>query len=377
MDSKYPLVEYLDNGGGAHFARTFNWTSTAVQTGSTLLATDYTLPAGVTNGAYRVQVVTNGIASQPVLNILMDSTLSNVTLKMGRSIFFPTYDVYSGSTLLSRWFVHGFSAVDVTMKGTGGTVNILSTPAGIPVNVYAAGSATANIGDASSLAGIQGPVNLENPPSFSTVNIDDRFDRAARTVTLSTVPHTTITEGSHGLFGQLSGLAPATITWKYADTSQVTILGGTGGNTWNVKGTSNVTNLVASGDDTVNVTSAGSVQGIFGTLNIENPAFSNTITIDGSGSVDSQAQTVVVSTLGTNPLDFSGGGDTWGQISGLAPGVINYEYADTASVTVHTGLSPSTVVNVQGTGSPPTWSPRGSTRSTWATPAAWRASTAP
>jgi autotransporter-associated beta strand protein len=235
MDSNFPIVEYLDHNGSYHYARTFNWSSTGVQTGSTPVTTQYTLPAGVTDGAYRVQVVTNGIASSAVLNVLMDSALNNVTLKIDGGN--PTlYDVFSGNILLSQWSIGSFSAVDVTMKGTPGTVNILSTPPGVPVNVYAAGHSTINIGNAGSLAGIQGPVALENIPSFSTVNIDDHLDPNPHPfVTLSTQASSPYDSGaSHEAYGRLSGLAPAPISWEYNDTSGVTINGAGGGTTFTV-----------------------------------------------------------------------------------------------------------------------------------------------
>jgi hypothetical protein len=50
MDSNYPIVEYIDTHGNFHYAQSFNWSSTDVQTGSTMDSTNYTLPAGVPAG---------------------------------------------------------------------------------------------------------------------------------------------------------------------------------------------------------------------------------------------------------------------------------------------------------------------------------------
>jgi hypothetical protein len=256
MDSNYPIVEYIDNSGNFHYAQSFNWSSTDVQTGSTMVSTNYTLPAGVTDGAYLVQVVASSIASKPVLDVVMDSSLNNITLE-DQSFGFGHnyYAVYSGSNLLSRWALSSFSAVDVTMEGIAGTVNILSTPPGIPVNVYGGGSSTINIGNSGSgVQEIQGPIDLENPPSVNTITIDDSADSAARTANLSTVTVSTIVNGTAGQSGQLSGLAPATITWKYAETGHVTIRGGTGSTTWNVQGTGVSTGLdIGAGANTVNI----------------------------------------------------------------------------------------------------------------------------
>jgi hypothetical protein len=351
MDSNFPIVEYLDGSGNFHFARTFNWSSTAVQTGSTLVSANYTLPAGIVNGAFRVQVVANGITSAATLSVLMDGSVNNVMLQVDGSNS-SLYDVFNGATLLSQWTIGTFSSVMVTMKGTGGTVTIKSTPSGVPVNVYGGGTSTINIGNAGSLAGIQGPIDLENPPSFNTINIDDSADTTAHAITLSVVNNTTILHSDNDNAVQLSGLAPATITWEGFDTTSATIRGGTGGgasggNTWNILGNRKITNIVAGAHDTVNVGNAGSVQDVLGTLNIENPSSFNVINLDDSA--DPNAVTATVRTLGTNSSDSQGNSDPWGQVVGLAPGTINFEYGDTSSVTVQTGTSGSDVVNVQQT----------------------------
>jgi hypothetical protein len=52
------------------FARTFNFSS-GVATGNTIVTTHFTVPAGIELGASQLEVVANGIASNPV----------NVTIK--------------------------------------------------------------------------------------------------------------------------------------------------------------------------------------------------------------------------------------------------------------------------------------------------------
>jgi hypothetical protein len=87
---------------------------------------------------------------------------------------------------------------------------------------------------------------------------------------------------------------------------------------------------------------AGSVQNIQGDLTIQNrPAFT---TLNVDDSADAVGRTV---TLGTVAIPDDGGNDTAaaGQISGLAPALINYEYADTASpVTISGGSGGNTFV---------------------------------
>jgi uncharacterized repeat protein (TIGR01451 family) len=65
MDTNYPIVELNDGAGNVYFARTSNWSSTGVATGSTPVTTDFSLPAGIPNGTYSLYVVANGIASDP------------------------------------------------------------------------------------------------------------------------------------------------------------------------------------------------------------------------------------------------------------------------------------------------------------------------
>ena len=67
MASNYPLVRITNTGTGhVFYARTFNHSSMGVQTGSTIVKTHFTVPSGIELGASQLEVVTNGIASNPV-----------------------------------------------------------------------------------------------------------------------------------------------------------------------------------------------------------------------------------------------------------------------------------------------------------------------
>ena len=67
-DSNYPLVRFIDGSGNIQYGRTYNWSSTGVQTGGQLVSTECAMPGSVYAGpgAYTIQVVANGIASDPV-----------------------------------------------------------------------------------------------------------------------------------------------------------------------------------------------------------------------------------------------------------------------------------------------------------------------
>jgi hypothetical protein len=52
--------------GKVYYARTYNWSSTSIQTGSTLVSTLFRLPADLPDGSYSLVIVANGIASDPI-----------------------------------------------------------------------------------------------------------------------------------------------------------------------------------------------------------------------------------------------------------------------------------------------------------------------
>src|SRR5262249_31866361 len=63
MSSNYPLIRLVDASGKVAYARTFNWSSTGVATGSTLESVTFTLPTGFNLNGATLTVVANGIAS--------------------------------------------------------------------------------------------------------------------------------------------------------------------------------------------------------------------------------------------------------------------------------------------------------------------------
>ena len=63
MSSNYPIVQLTSSGGTVYYARSFNWSTTAVATGSTEETTQFTLPAGLPTGTYSLKVIANGIPS--------------------------------------------------------------------------------------------------------------------------------------------------------------------------------------------------------------------------------------------------------------------------------------------------------------------------
>ena len=71
MDSDYPIVRLTSATGGVTYARTYRWSSTSVQTGSKEVTTEFVLPTSIAQATpggqeYSLQVIANGIASEPV-----------------------------------------------------------------------------------------------------------------------------------------------------------------------------------------------------------------------------------------------------------------------------------------------------------------------
>src|SRR5262249_24322655 len=52
--------------GNVYYARTSNWSSTGIATGSTPVSTQFVLPSGLPAGTFSLSVIANGIASAPV-----------------------------------------------------------------------------------------------------------------------------------------------------------------------------------------------------------------------------------------------------------------------------------------------------------------------
>jgi Galactose oxidase, central domain len=66
MNTNYPLVRLSNGDGTVRYARTYNWSSTGVMTGSRVVSTEFRLPAGLPQGStWSIVAVANGIASDP------------------------------------------------------------------------------------------------------------------------------------------------------------------------------------------------------------------------------------------------------------------------------------------------------------------------
>jgi hypothetical protein len=209
------------------------------------------------------------------------------------------------------------SSVNVTTGSGNDTVEVSAT--GVPTNLSTSGGQDMiEVGnDDTGVQRISATLTIQKSPSHDTIIVNDAVDTVARTAILSTFA----SGGTN--WGSITGLAPAAINYKYADTASVNITTGTGSDTVDVRGTGAATNLTSfDGHDTVNVGNAGSVQGILGALTVRNRRFLTTINIDDSA--DNATRTATLSA-------FASGGETFDSITNLAPAAIDFAFENVSS----------------------------------------------
>jgi len=271
-------------------------------------------------------------------------------------------------------FVSGEGGVDVyNVNGTGtgsaldiftgdntdqaSTVNVLADSE--PVNISSLASSpaitTVNIGSTGgpgSMANIQGPISVANTFPLTALNFHDENDTTGRTWTLN---------NSDGLgTGSVAVTGSATTTYVPADLSELTVNGGSGGNTFTVNDTSgfypttlntgtgaDVVDVFATGANTLDIhgqagtdtvtlgaLAAVGMHDLNGTISVDNAAGSTALTLD-----DSQDTTGRTASLTNN--------GTTGAVTGLSPAVIGYTDTGISSLTLNAGSGDDTVnVNV-------------------------------
>jgi hypothetical protein len=138
MDSNYPLVRFT-SGGTVYYGRTYNWSSTTLQSGQ-LVSTEVQVPAGVltSGGAWTLQVVCNGNASGGVTfnspGVWVDFVNYNAIFQFG-TFAFPYATLPQGVSAVSSG---GTIAIDAGSQPSVGTVGVpytISTPMTI-ISVY-------------------------------------------------------------------------------------------------------------------------------------------------------------------------------------------------------------------------------------------------
>jgi hypothetical protein len=180
MDSNYPLIRMTNSvTGNVYYARTYNWNSTGVQTGSKVITTQFVLPQGLPSGTYSLVAVANGNASVPTNFVysppsvptgLAAASGSNgfVKVSWNTSSGATAYDVKRSST------VTGYYATLATVSGTSFTNSPLTNGLTYYYKVAAVGSGGASSDSASVSATPSGPTLI---PGATPVNLSSYFNR--------------------------------------------------------------------------------------------------------------------------------------------------------------------------------------------------------
>jgi len=142
MDSNYPLVRLTDSGGNVRYGRTFNWSSTGVSTGNTLVTTEFTIPdvdlygGGAGPGIYYLEVVANGISSDSILiggPIWVDFNYGGVE----RGTFAAPYRTLHAALDAALFFP--VTGRTIHIKGGSSPETFTAPPISIPVTITSTG----------------------------------------------------------------------------------------------------------------------------------------------------------------------------------------------------------------------------------------------
>jgi hypothetical protein len=236
-------------------------------------------------------------------------------------------------------------------------------PPGLNGVVYLVGNSfqtAVNVGGVDgTVHGIQAPLYITNPLALTDLYVLDASDTSASSVTLEDSPT------GLGQFGEIDGLSPAPIVFKYSDTDFVNVYTGVGGTNFEVLGTGVDTLVqVASVHNNVYVAAPAIQSG----LAINSFSGSTSVTIDDIGdssnptatldTYTSDTEHVRVSGLTPAPIDIpthvlqslfldgGNGGDTFVVDSATAssfPTTIQTNYGNNEVDVLATGASPLSV----------------------------------
>ena len=181
MNSNYPLVRMTNNiSGNVYYPRTYNWNSTSVQTGSRVLATEFSLPQNLPAGAYSLVVVANGNPSTPTnftyspppipsgLTALSGSN-TFVKLNWNASAGATAYNVKRSST------VSGYYATIATVTGLSYTNTGLVNGLAYYYKVSVIGSGGPSSDSAAVIGVPSGPPII---PGATPINLSSFYNRA-------------------------------------------------------------------------------------------------------------------------------------------------------------------------------------------------------
>ena len=114
MVSAYPIARITNSAGNMLYCRTYNWSTCSVMTGTNVVSTEMTLPAGLLAGTYPLFITANGISSAPY-----SLTIAGTPLPAVRSLAFSTI---AASQMAFHWNAIGLTETGyVVQRSTNGT----------------------------------------------------------------------------------------------------------------------------------------------------------------------------------------------------------------------------------------------------------------
>jgi len=122
MASNYPIVRLTSGFGTVSWGRTFNWSSSWVQTGATPITTQFT--DTVNPGAYLLAVIANGNASDNTLFVEMGSGANNITIRIDPTDSTQVQVMQTGNILLGEFAKASFTQIIVAGDSTNSTVTV-------------------------------------------------------------------------------------------------------------------------------------------------------------------------------------------------------------------------------------------------------------
>ncbi len=177
-DTNFPIIRLTNSGGTVKYAKSTNWTP-GVATGSAVVTTQFTMPAGFGPGTYTLNVIANGIPSANfTLNILAppqnvsataaSTTSANVSWSavQGADLGYQIYRVQGATNILVGTAAAGATSGVATglISGANNTLFVralsstyLGAQETTPIHAFIADSATVNVAIP---AGLQAPQNV-------------------------------------------------------------------------------------------------------------------------------------------------------------------------------------------------------------------------
>jgi hypothetical protein len=326
-------------------------------------------------GALSINGPSNLLAPNPAATITIDDTndphVRTIQVENSTTPGFTTTGEVAGIAPANIYYQY-WNTVSVTIntgKANNNTVDVLQD--GVTTNVNSFGSFTSNVnlGDANGVQDLLGGLNIGSNPAYSgvpqpvtSINIDDTGDTSAQSITLGDNVPTGPTDPY--TVGFISGLAPASIHYLYGITTSLSLVtDAVFGNTINVQDLTVDTYLVGDAVTYISYDAPGggpigqrSLNANLYVYSLESgtPDSGNMfITLNDLASAGEGAKVYIVDT--TYPKKELPGAtrfvndSPWGQIIGVAPGLIHYEYADTTSVLID-GNSADQLTNNQDQG---------------------------